>query len=155
MTHKTRKYGPQYRHLSPDKTLIIVTYRYKVKCVISPSVFLKEWKSFTSYSHYCYCKMIILLTYYQLFTYIVSWASMLIKTFVFVDVIVNDVSLHTALLIRILVFITYQALTHWGREKMDATSQTTFSSAFSWMKVFEFRSKCHWSLFLRVQSTIF
>ena len=25
-------------------------------------------------------------------------------------------------------------LTHWGRDKMDASSQTTFSNAFSWMK---------------------
>ena len=29
-------------------------------------------------------------------------------------------------------------LTHWGRDKMDTISQTTFSSAFSWMKIFEF-----------------
>ena len=46
-------------------------------------------------------------------------------------------------------------LTHWGRDKMDAISQTTFWSAFSWMKMFEFRLKFHWSLFLRVQLTIF
>ena len=31
------------------------------------------------------------------------------------------------------------ALTHWGQNKMDAISQTTFWSAFSWMKKFEFR----------------
>ena len=42
-------------------------------------------------------------------------------------------------------------LTHWGRDKMDAISQTTFSSAFSWMKMFEFLSKFHWSLFQRVK----
>ena len=47
------------------------------------------------------------------------------------------------------------ALTHWGRDKMDAFSQTIFSSAFSWMKMFEFRLKFHWSLCLRVQLTIF
>ena len=29
-------------------------------------------------------------------------------------------------------------LTHWGRDKMDAISQTTFSSAFSWTKMSEF-----------------
>ena len=46
-------------------------------------------------------------------------------------------------------------LTHWGRDTMDAISQTTFSNAFSWMKMFEFRSKFHWSLFLRVQLIIF
>ena len=45
-------------------------------------------------------------------------------------------------------------LTHWGRDKMDAISQTTFSNACSWMKMFEFRLKFHWSLFSRVQLTI-
>ena len=29
-------------------------------------------------------------------------------------------------------------LTHWGRDKMNAISQKTFSNAFSWMKMFEF-----------------
>ena len=46
-------------------------------------------------------------------------------------------------------------LTHWGREKMDAISQTTFSGAFSKMKMFEFRLKCRRRLFIRVQITIF
>ena len=46
-------------------------------------------------------------------------------------------------------------LTHWGRDKMDAISQTTSSSPFSWMKMFEFRLKSQWSLFLRVQLTRF
>ena len=46
-------------------------------------------------------------------------------------------------------------LTHWGRDKMAAIFQTTFSSAFSWMKMFEFRLIFHWSLFPRVQFTIF
>ena len=46
------------------------------------------------------------------------------------------------------------SLTHWGRDDMDAITQTTFLSAFFWMKMFEFRLKFHWSLFLRVQLTI-
>ena len=46
-------------------------------------------------------------------------------------------------------------LTHWGRDKMAAIFQTTSSSAFSWMKMFEWRLKLQWSLFLRVQLTIF
>ena len=46
-------------------------------------------------------------------------------------------------------------LTHWGRDKMAAISQTTLSNVFSWMKMFEFRLKFHWSLFPRVQFTIF
>ena len=48
-----------------------------------------------------------------------------------------------------------KVLTHWGRDKMDAISQTTCSSTFSWMKIYEFRLKFHWSLFLRVQLIIF
>ena len=46
-------------------------------------------------------------------------------------------------------------LAHWGRDKMDAISQTKFSNAFSWMKMFEYRLKYHWNLCLRVQLTIF
>ena len=42
-------------------------------------------------------------------------------------------------------------LTHWGWHEMAAVSQTTLSNTFSWMKMFEYRLKFHWSLFLRVQ----
>ena len=49
----------------------------------------------------------------------------------------------------------YWYLTHWGRDKMDAISQTTFSNAFSWMKMCEFWLTFQWSLFLGVQLTIF
>ena len=45
-------------------------------------------------------------------------------------------------------------LTHWGRDKIDAISQTTFSNVFSSMKMFEFRLKFHWCLFPRAQFTI-
>ena len=45
-------------------------------------------------------------------------------------------------------------ISHWGRDKMTAVSQTTRSNAFSWMKMLEFWLRFHWSLFLRVQSTI-
>ena len=48
-----------------------------------------------------------------------------------------------------------EGLTHWGWDKMDAIFQTTFSNAFSWMKIYEFRLSFHWSLFLSVQLTIF
>ena len=39
--------------------------------------------------------------------------------------------------------------------QMDAIFQTTFSNAFSSMKMYEFLLKFHWSLFLGVQLTIF
>ena len=40
-----------------------------------------------------------------------------------------------------------EILTHWGRDKMDAISQTTFSNPFSSMKMHELRLRFHWSLF--------
>ena len=40
-------------------------------------------------------------------------------------------------------------LTYWDRDKMVAILQTTCSNAFSSIKMFEFRIKFHWSLFLR------
>ena len=46
-------------------------------------------------------------------------------------------------------------LTHWGRDKMDAIFQTTFSKGFSWMKMNEFCLRFHWKLFLRFELTIF
>ena len=46
-------------------------------------------------------------------------------------------------------------LTHWGRYIMAAILLTTFWGAFCWMRMYEFRLKFHWSLFLRVQLTIF
>ena len=47
------------------------------------------------------------------------------------------------------------ALTHWGRDKKAAIFQTTFSNAFSGMKMFKLRLRFHWSLFQRVQLTTF
>ena len=35
-----------------------------------------------------------------------------------------------------MLFIFYRLLTHWGRDKIAAFSQTTFSNAFSAMKIF-------------------
>ena len=46
-------------------------------------------------------------------------------------------------------------LTHRNRDKMDAISQTTYSSEKYLMDMFEIILKCHQSLFLRVQLTIF
>ena len=45
-------------------------------------------------------------------------------------------------------------LTQWGRDKMAAIFQTTFSNAFSWMTMYRLRFKFDCSLFPRVQSTI-
>ena len=39
-------------------------------------------------------------------------------------------------------------LTHWGRDEMPTISPTTFSTAFWWIKLCEFRLIVHWSLCL-------
>ena len=57
--------------------------------------------------------------------------------------------------ITITSYERHGALTHWGRDKMTAISQMTLSNVFSWMKMLEFRIKFHWSLFIRIQLTIF
>ena len=41
-----------------------------------------------------------------------------------------------------------------GRDKMAAIFQTTFLYAFYWMKLYEFRLRFCWRVFLRVQLTI-
>ena len=47
-------------------------------------------------------------------------------------------------------------LTHWDQGgTMTAISQTTFSNANSWMKMYELCVKFHWSLFLRFELDIF
>ena len=46
-------------------------------------------------------------------------------------------------------------LIHWGRDKMAAISRMTLSNIFSWIKMLEFQLKFHWSLFIRIQLTIF
>ena len=51
--------------------------------------------------------------------------------------------------------LSWPILTHWGRDKMAAIFHTTFSNVFSWMKMYELRTKFHWSLFQRFQLTIF
>ena len=45
--------------------------------------------------------------------------------------------------------------THLPLDQMAAVSQTIFSNAFSWMKMYEFRLKFHRQLFLWVQLIIF
>ena len=44
----------------------------------------------------------------------------------------------------------YIYVNKWGRDKMDAIF-ATFSNAFPWMKMHEFRLRYHWSLFLRFE----
>ena len=56
--------------------------------------------------------------------------------------------------LSVMVLLNLKPLTHWDWDEMDNISQTTFWNVFSSMKMFEFRLKFHWSLFLRIQLTI-
>ena len=49
----------------------------------------------------------------------------------------------------------YMLATHWGWDKMAAIYQYTFLNAFSWLEMYTFRLRFHWSLFIRVQLIIF
>ena len=89
---------------------------------------------------FCFTDFIFIHRYLQkIFTWIILFALIILSSYIFV--------LH--------MWSLRAGLTHWGRDKMNATSQTTSSNAFSWMKMSEFRLRFHWSLFLRVQLTIF
>ena len=55
----------------------------------------------------------------------------------------------------ILMSFPHLWLTHWGRDKMAAIFQLTFSHAFSWMKMYEFWLWFNWSVLLRVRLTLF
>ena len=46
-------------------------------------------------------------------------------------------------------------LTYWSWHKMAANYLMTISSAFSWMKMYEFHLRFHWNLFLMFDLTIF
>ena len=67
----------------------------------------------------------------------------------------QDYNSHSYEVIAAYIHMMKVHLTHWGRDKMAAISQSTLPSAFSWKKKSELRLKFHWSLFLRVQLTIF
>ena len=53
------------------------------------------------------------------------------------------------------IMVTLDMLNTLRPRQMAAISQTTFSNAFSWMKMNEFCLWFHWSLFLRFELTIF
>ena len=82
------------------------------------------------------------------------------KMFPFDDVIMSFISDHVwgrlvmVSVSALLVFYAY-SLTHQGRDKMAVVSQTTFSNTFSWIKMYEFRLRFHWSLFPKIWLTIF
>ena len=67
----------------------------------------------------------------------------------------NFMVLVVILLVQRLEYSGRAMLPHWGRDKMAAIFQTTFSNAFFLMKVYKLRLRFHWRLFAWVQLTIF
>ena len=53
-------------------------------------------------------------------------------------------------IIDLLIFVI-AVLTHWGRDKMADIFQTTFSNAFSCLKMYEFGLKFYWNFFAKVR----
>ena len=51
-------------------------------------------------------------------------------------------------------FLKLQPINTLRLRKMDAIFQMTFSNVFLWMKMYDFRLRFHWCLFLRFQFTI-
>ena len=49
----------------------------------------------------------------------------------------------------------YADLTHWGQEKMTEIFQLSYLNTFTWTKVYQFRLRFCWSLFLRFELTTF
>ena len=58
----------------------------------------------------------------------------------FVHLLLNSASLGS---------LEKNVLIHWGQDKM-----TAFSSAFDWMKMYEYHLRFHWNLILSVQLTV-
>ena len=50
--------------------------------------------------------------------------------------------------------ITSPEITHWGRHNIAAILHTTFSNAFSWTKMYEFRLTFHQNLFLSFKNCL-
>ena len=88
-------------------------------------------------------------------TIVCYWLSCILKSQHYHEPIMHNTASNSQQWLAIMCYdegtLTLVYLTHWGRDKMDAISQTTFSNAFSWMKMFQYRLKFHWSLFLRVK----
>ena len=54
----------------------------------------------------------------------------------------------------VMALILFMYSTHLPLDKMTTISQTVFSDAFSWMKIYEFWLRFHWSLFLMFELTV-
>ena len=54
-----------------------------------------------------------------------------------------------------MIINSYCISTHWGWDEMVAISQTAFSNAFCWMKMYEFHLRFCWNLFRRSELTMF
>ena len=61
---------------------------------------------------------------------------------------INAYEMHIGFWMMTTQDVALDSLTLWGRYKMAAIFQTTYSNAFSWIKMHEFCLRFYWSLFL-------
>ena len=96
--------------------------------------------------------------------FLITYTHTLFSTSVVGPQIINSTSITCICQSRIHIIVCtmwlqYQTfilfLTYWGRDKKATIFQMTFFNGCSWMKLYQFRLKFHWHLFLGVQLTIF
>ena len=90
----------------------------------------------------------------------VTWMTVTRWISSFIDVLLKKHELQHVLDINCLAWafnllLLLIALTHWGWDKRAAIFQTTFSNAFSFMKIYELCLTFCWSLILRFELAIF
>ena len=66
--------------------------------------------------------------------------------------LLSQTHVHSTLVMQgcVIYHVVCDHLIHCGQDTMAASFLKTFSNAFSWMKMHEFRLRFHWSLFLRL-----
>ena len=157
--HKVERSTPTLNNQSPQNISKICSVKWKsfLKGVISIIIFLDSltepwrakiaWNNITVHLFQGYRQQSHLEQLYVCMSWLICNPALKFVTFL---------ELGHGMLVNLLCETRYtrwdvRTLTHWGRDKMDAISQTTSSRTFSWMKMFEFRLKFQWILFLRVQ----
>ena len=141
------------------KNLLWILYVLHMKFIWTSYEFHMKWNQFVSYEIH---KKFIWTSCGVQMNF--SWISCEIKSnlfiWIYMQFVWNSFELHIEEVMK-LIWYTHVLQTSWceahkqfawGGDKMF---RTTFSNAFSWMKMYEFRLRFHWCLILSVQLTIF
>ena len=116
----------------------------EIKC----NVYYRHHHHYRHHRPLCCCHFSVI-TWLMFISKICSWCFLLKKKYTTDQTILTTGNLwRDAIVLRVLPF------TYWGWDKIVAILQTTFSNTFL-IKVYEFRLKSHWIVYLRWQLTIF